>query len=179
MSAEPPRSGRLRDRVADDGDLRGQVQPFRPGADVCVWFNSVLRHQRVAHVRHLTCQARMNTLPCLVFPGQRAGACVWGGRDDRQPRPHAGSIARLDHAVRSASSPRTGPRHPLPVAWLFGARERSTVYGLTTVDARGRVADRMVTRALGWQPGNPLSIRVTDSLIIGMAADDGQLAVSS
>jgi hypothetical protein len=37
----------------------------------------------------------------------------------------------------------------------------------------------MVTRALGWQPGNPLSIRVTDSLIIVMAADDGQLAVSS
>jgi hypothetical protein len=77
-----------------------------------------------------------------------------------------------------ARSTRTGPRRPLPVARLIGGRERSTVYGLTAVDARGRIADRAVTRALGWQPGYPVSIRVTDGLIIVTAADDGQVAVS-
>ncbi len=53
------------------------------------------------------------------------------------------------------------------------------MYGLSAVDGRGRIADQTVTRALGWQPGNPLSIRVTDGLIIVTAAADGQLAVSS
>jgi hypothetical protein len=50
------------------------------------------------------------------------------------------------------------------VARLVGARERATVYGLTAVDGRGRVADRTVTRALGWQPGKPLSICATGPL---------------
>jgi bifunctional DNA-binding transcriptional regulator/antitoxin component of YhaV-PrlF toxin-antitoxin module len=66
----------------------------------------------------------------------------------------------------------------MPVARLVGARERTTVYGLTAVDGRGRVADRTVTQALGWQPGNPLSIRVTNGLII-VAAADGPVAVSN
>jgi bifunctional DNA-binding transcriptional regulator/antitoxin component of YhaV-PrlF toxin-antitoxin module len=65
------------------------------------------------------------------------------------------------------------------VARLVGARERTTVYGLTAVDGRGRVADRKVTRALGWLPGDPLSIRVTIGLIIVAAAADGPVAVSS
>jgi hypothetical protein len=69
-------------------------------------------------------------------------------------------------------SPRTGPRRQLPVARLVSARERTTVYGLTAVDGRGRVTDRTVTHALGWQPGNPLSIRVTNGLII-VAAGPG------
>jgi bifunctional DNA-binding transcriptional regulator/antitoxin component of YhaV-PrlF toxin-antitoxin module len=53
------------------------------------------------------------------------------------------------------------------------------VYGLTAVDSRGRVSDKSVTRALGWQPGDPLSLRVTDGLIIVVAVAEGQLAVSS
>ncbi|MEA2733374.1 MAG: hypothetical protein QOF70_7849 [Acetobacteraceae bacterium] len=67
----------------------------------------------------------------------------------------------------------------MPVARLVGAREGTTVYGLTAVDGRGRVADRTVTQALGWQPGNPLSIRVTNGLIIVAAATDGPVAVSN
>jgi bifunctional DNA-binding transcriptional regulator/antitoxin component of YhaV-PrlF toxin-antitoxin module len=62
---------------------------------------------------------------------------------------------------------------------LIAARERSTVYGLTAVDSRGRVSDKSVTRALGWQPGDPLSLRVTDGLIIVVAVAEGQLAVSN
>jgi bifunctional DNA-binding transcriptional regulator/antitoxin component of YhaV-PrlF toxin-antitoxin module len=50
---------------------------------------------------------------------------------------------------------------------------------LTVVDSRGRVSDKSVTRALGWQPGDPLSLRVTDGLIIVVAVAEGQLAVSS
>jgi bifunctional DNA-binding transcriptional regulator/antitoxin component of YhaV-PrlF toxin-antitoxin module len=64
------------------------------------------------------------------------------------------------------------------MARLASARKRSTVYGLTAIDARGRVADRVVTAALGWQPGNRLTLRVTGQLIVVTAADDGILAVS-
>ena len=75
-------------------------------------------------------------------------------------------------------SPRTPPRRPLPVARLINARRRSTVYGLTAVDGCGRVADQTVTQALGWQPGDRLTIRVTEGLITVTADADGQLAVS-
>jgi hypothetical protein len=64
------------------------------------------------------------------------------------------------------------------MARLFSARECSTVYGLTAIDARGPVADRVVTAALGWQPGSRLNLRVTGHLIVVTAIADGLLAVS-
>src|SRR5262245_31836976 len=67
----------------------------------------------------------------------------------------------------------------MPVARLVGARERTTAYGLAAVDGAGRLADRTVTNALGWQPGDPLNIRVTNGLIIVAAATDGPVAVSN
>ena len=75
-------------------------------------------------------------------------------------------------------SPGADARRPLPVARLRGVRERSTVYGLTAVDARGRIADQLVMRALGWQPGDPLRIHVRDTAIVIMAVADGPLTVS-
>jgi bifunctional DNA-binding transcriptional regulator/antitoxin component of YhaV-PrlF toxin-antitoxin module len=75
-------------------------------------------------------------------------------------------------------SPRTAARRPLPLGRLINARQRSTVYGLTAVDGRGRVADHTVTQALGWAPGDRLTILVTKGLITVTADTDGQLAVS-
>jgi hypothetical protein len=46
------------------------------------------------------------------------------------------------------------------------------------MDARGRVADRMIMRALGWQPRDRLSARLSDGLILVMIAAAGPLAVS-
>jgi hypothetical protein len=53
-----------------------------------------------------------------------------------------------DRRFASVSSGR-----PLPMAALIGSRVRSTVYGLAAVDARGRVADEVIMRALGWRAG--------------------------
>jgi AbrB family looped-hinge helix DNA binding protein len=58
------------------------------------------------------------------------------------------------------------------------SRERSTVYGLTTMDARGRMADRMIMRAVNWQPGDRLSVRLSDGLIIVMIGAGGPVVVS-
>ena len=93
------------------------------------------------------------------------------------PVPLAGAVVGAVGAVPSAVASAAGTGRPLPMARLTGKRERSTVYGLTAVDARGRVADRTVTAALGWQPGDRLSLHVANGLIIVTAADDGLLAV--
>jgi hypothetical protein len=82
---------------------------------------------------------------------------------------------RSDHRV----SPGSGSWRPLPVAPLLGPRDRSTVYGLAAVDARGRVADHAVMRALGWRAGTPLNIKVICGLIVVTAGDDGQVGVTN
>lgn len=76
-------------------------------------------------------------------------------------------------------SRRPGGHCPLPMSRLRSVRDGSTVYGLTTVDNRGRVADQHVARALGWRPGDPLCIRVIHDLIMVVAAADGPVAVST
>lgn len=60
----------------------------------------------------------------------------------------------------------TGPRRALPLPAVPAPRERGLVYGLAAVDARGRVADQAVLRALGWAPGTRLAIRETRCLLI-------------
>jgi hypothetical protein len=62
---------------------------------------------------------------------------------------------------------------------LSRPRERSTLYGLATLDDRGRVADQLVTRALGWARGTPLDIRAVGGLVLVRADRDGLFAVTS
>jgi hypothetical protein len=50
-------------------------------------------------------------------------------------------------------------RQPLPLAELPPQRTSAVVYGASAVDDRGRVADRVVLRALGWPAGHRLDIR--------------------
>jgi bifunctional DNA-binding transcriptional regulator/antitoxin component of YhaV-PrlF toxin-antitoxin module len=66
----------------------------------------------------------------------------------------------------------------LPIVQLINPRRRSTIYGLTAVDGRGRLADRTVTLTLGWRPGDRLRLTVTTELINLAADPNGPLAVS-
>lgn len=50
-------------------------------------------------------------------------------------------------------------REPLPLPCLPPQRTSAVVYGASAVDDRGRVADRVVLRALGWAVGHRLDIR--------------------
>jgi hypothetical protein len=60
----------------------------------------------------------------------------------------------------------------LPLARLAaGVRSVAVVYGVAAVDCRGRIADRLVTGALGWAPGMRLSIREDRGLIL-LAGDE-------
>ncbi|MEV0330545.1 hypothetical protein AB0H63_29430 [Micromonospora echinospora] len=69
-------------------------------------------------------------------------------------------------------------RPPLPLARLVSRRVAGTVYGLATLDSRGRVADRTAMRALGWTPGRRLDIREHAGLIIVAADQQGVFAVT-
>lgn len=53
----------------------------------------------------------------------------------------------------------------MPLMALAEKRAGSAVYGLSTLDAGGRVANRVIMVALGWVPGGRLDIRVSRGLI--------------
>jgi hypothetical protein len=53
------------------------------------------------------------------------------------------------------------------------------VYGLSAVDARGRIADRAVMAALGWEPGRRLEVRAVRTLVTIRAAAGGTACVTS
>jgi hypothetical protein len=73
------------------------------------------------------------------------------GADQSTSRPGAASLAR----------------EPLPLPCLPPQRTSAVVYGASAVDDRGRVADRVVLRALGWAAGHRLDIReATGSLTV-------------
>jgi hypothetical protein len=66
------------------------------------------------------------------------------------------------------------PSRRLPLPELARSRDRSTVYGLATLDDRGRIADRVLVGSLGWVPGTRLDIREAGGLVL-VRADRGAL----
>jgi hypothetical protein len=69
-------------------------------------------------------------------------------------------------------------RRPLPLAVLLTRRTATTVYGLSALDDRGRLADRTVMRALGWSAGLRLDIREAAGLLVIRSHADGELQVT-
>jgi hypothetical protein len=57
-------------------------------------------------------------------------------------------------------------------------RDRSTVYGLATIDDRGRIAESTVIRALGWLPGTRLDVRESGGLLLVNADRQGVFSVT-
>jgi hypothetical protein len=70
-------------------------------------------------------------------------------------------------------------RRSLPVPALEPGfpRAAGAVYALSAVDKSGRVADRSVVRALGWEPGTRLGIREQAGIIVAAAAPGGACRV--
>ncbi|MDX2972167.1 hypothetical protein [Kribbella solani] len=77
------------------------------------------------------------------------------------------TVAALVPPVRPAASlvPSVvvaSPRGPLPLATLGMRRTSDLVYGLSSIDNRGRVVDSKVMRQLDWPPGLPLAFSHAD-----------------
>jgi hypothetical protein len=62
----------------------------------------------------------------------------------------------------------------LPLAPLFPpVPAPSFYYALTPIDNRGRLADRSPIRAVGWPPGQSITISVVQETIIAISRSDG------
>lgn len=86
----------------------------------------------------------------------------------------------LGHKVGSAGlhAATTRPRRPLPLPPPIAQRTTACVYGLAALDVHGRVADRVVSAALGWRAGLRLGIRHTAGLLLVRADGDGDITVT-
>ena len=80
----------------------------------------------------------------------------------------AGTVLRRAALPLPGLSPASAQMDPRP----------GKVYGLSAVDDRGRLADRVVWRALGWAPGTRLQIRVAGGLVVVEADPGGAFAVT-
>ncbi len=70
------------------------------------------------------------------------------------------------------------PPGPLPLIDLRQlSRDTTMLYGTGRVDASGRVANRDIVRALGWQPGDKLEVIPAPGGIVILPAPDGLLRV--
>jgi hypothetical protein len=80
----------------------------------------------------------------------------------------------------------TGPRsglsathRTLPLPTVPTPRTSAAVYGLATVDCRGRVANQTVLHALGWAPGHPADIHETHGLLTIRTHPHGVFSITS
>jgi hypothetical protein len=62
---------------------------------------------------------------------------------------------------------------------LIARRSSTVVYGLSALDDRGRVADRVVMRTLGWSAGLRLDIHETAGVLTALTAPDGAYQVTN
>ena len=70
-------------------------------------------------------------------------------------------------------------RAPLPLVNLSTKRVGTTIYGLCTLDAGGRIMDRSIMGALDWEPDKRLDIRVSRGLIAVFADSRGLFRVKT
>jgi len=70
------------------------------------------------------------------------------------------------------------PLRPLPLIGLHElSRDTTMLYDVGRVDASGRVANRDIVHALGWQPGDKLAVAAALSAIVILRSPDGLFSV--
>lgn len=66
---------------------------------------------------------------------------------------------------------------PLACPPSCASRVAGVVYGLGRIDASGRVADRAVTRALGWRNGDRLTVTAESGVVVARRDPGGMVTV--
>jgi len=70
-----------------------------------------------------------------------------------------------------------GARRPMPLA--SPPARPDVVYGFGRIDASGRVADRAITSALGWRPGDRLALAADAGVVIARRDPGGMVTMPS
>lgn len=112
--------------------------------------------------------------PVSPFPGADTAPLLLIRPDGSRPAAQA--------IIRALALPATGaaaePARALPMTRLQRLpRETSMLYGIGRVDSSGRVANREITGALHWRPGDRLELVLMPSAIVIRACPDGPLRV--
>jgi hypothetical protein len=69
-------------------------------------------------------------------------------------------------AVRGGGRTGQARRLPLAIVAEVPALADDVLYGVGRIDASGRVGDRAFTSALGWRPGDRLTLTAADGVVI-------------
>jgi bifunctional DNA-binding transcriptional regulator/antitoxin component of YhaV-PrlF toxin-antitoxin module len=85
--------------------------------------------------------------------------------------------ARL--GARGHNRSRTGHRLPVAAVPAVPAAPADVVYGFGRIDASGRVADRAITSALGWRPGDRLALAADAGVVIARRDPGGMVTMPS
>lgn len=83
--------------------------------------------------------------------------------------------------IRPVDQRHTGPvvaRRALPVAVVPTRRSDTIVYGMATLDSRGRVADHHILTSLNWSPGTRLDIHEMHGVLIISAIPAGVFTIN-
>ncbi|WP_125726798.1 AbrB/MazE/SpoVT family DNA-binding domain-containing protein [Kibdelosporangium aridum] len=68
--------------------------------------------------------------------------------------------------IRTAATGSPAARLPMPLPVAPLTRSSTALYGVATIDDRGRFVDHALTTALGWTHGTGLGIRESDDCVI-------------
>ena len=80
-------------------------------------------------------------------------------------------------AVRQRARSAAGRPLPLARPAAVPAAPSSVVYGIGRIDASGRIADRAVTRALGWCGGDRLTLTADAGVVIARRDQGGMVTL--
>jgi len=84
---------------------------------------------------------------------------------------------RARPGAREHGKPATARRLPVAVAPEVPAVPDDLVYGTGRIDESGRVADRAMTGALGWQPGDRLTFTAAAGVVIARRDPAGMVTM--
>lgn len=124
--------------------------------------------------RHPRCDGREWALACA---NGSCDGCDGFRSTPSRPSPTA-SVQRCGSpAARPVTPGREGAGLPLPPLSVPTPLP-SLYYTVTPIDARGRLADRSPIRALGWRPGQPVTITVTEQVVVVTAQAGGAESIT-
>jgi bifunctional DNA-binding transcriptional regulator/antitoxin component of YhaV-PrlF toxin-antitoxin module len=87
------------------------------------------------------------------------------------PRSVGKTLSRSANSAGTRTLPLAVPPTPPPTT------PADVIYGMGRIDASGRVADRTITQALGWQPGDRLTLTGTSGVVLAHRDPAGLLTL--